>query len=95
MKILFILAFGLYLLYLMVGKRLESIEIYSVVFSSLYLALAYDAFFKGKYELYYYGNDAGVQYIGFFFRLCLYPLSCKMEQTYILQPCELLRNFPD
>lgn len=76
MKILFILAVGLYFLFLIAGKRLKSIEIYSGVFSSLYIALAFDAFFKGKHKLYYYGSDAGVHYIDFFFRLSLYPLSC-------------------
>ncbi|WP_205207657.1 CBO0543 family protein [Bacillus sp. P14.5] len=55
---------------------MKPIEIYCVVFSALYSALAFDALFKGRYKLYYYGNDPGVHYIDFLFRLCLYPLTC-------------------
>ncbi|MGM0846254.1 MAG: CBO0543 family protein [Bacillota bacterium] len=76
MVILISVAVCLLIFYNLRDWHLKSIEIYSVFFSSLYSALAFDALFKGRYELYYYGSEPGVHYIDFVFRLCFYPLFC-------------------
>ncbi|WP_168413231.1 hypothetical protein [Bacillus salacetis] len=48
-----ILVLCLLAIYLLVDKKLTAIDMYTTIFSSLYTALAFDALFKGKYNLYY------------------------------------------
>lgn len=76
MIILISLAVFLLCIFFFMERQLTRIEVYCVFFSALYSALAFDALFKGRYKLYYYGSDAGVHYIDFVFRLSLYPLTC-------------------
>ncbi|TYR74667.1 hypothetical protein FZC79_14450 [Rossellomorea vietnamensis] len=90
MVVLISIAVTLLLIYFIMPQKLKRIEIYSVFFSSLYSALAFDALFKGRFNLYYYGSDAEVHYIDFMFRLCLYPLTCLILLNLFPQKLKLI-----